>query len=98
MFGDKKVSKKEFYSSRQAILLDDVDVSKVIVSNKWEINDTTSKFFIGYLNESVIRPLCVILPQMNGFIKYFEDGNKNMSFITEDEKVYLKYSKIWDRV
>ena len=94
----KKVSKKEFYSSRQAILLDDVDVSKVIVSNKWEINDTTSKFFIGYLNESVIRPLCVILPQMNGFIKYFEDGNKNMSFITEDEKVYLKYSKIWDRV
>ena len=67
----KKVNKKEFHSSKQAILLDDV-------SNKWEINDTTSKFFIGYLNESVIRPLCVILPQMSGFIKYFEDGNKNV--------------------
>ena len=83
VFGDKKVNKKEFYSSRQAILLDDVDVSKIIVSNKWEINDITSKFFIGYLNESVIRPLYVILPQMSGFIKYFEDGNKNMSFICQ---------------
>ena len=31
---------------------------------------------------------------MSGFIKYFEDGDKNMSFKTEDENVYLKYSKI----
>ena len=46
LFGDKKVNKKGFYSSKQAILLNDVDVSKVIVWSKWEINDTTSKFFI----------------------------------------------------
>ena len=79
-------------------MLDDVDVSKIIVSNKREINDTTFKFFIGYLNERFVRPLRVILPQMSRFIKYFEDGNKNMSFKTEDENVYLKYSKIWDGV
>ena len=97
VFGDKKVNKKEFYSSKQAILLDDGDVSKIFVSNKWEINDT-SKFFIGYLNKSAVRPICVILPQMSEFFKYFEYGNKNMSFKTEDESVYLKYSKIWDGV
>ena len=34
VFGDKKVNKNESYSSKQAILLDDVDVSKIIVSNK----------------------------------------------------------------
>ena len=34
VFGDKKVNKKEFYLSKRAILLDDVDVSKIIVSNK----------------------------------------------------------------
>ena len=28
--------------------------------------------------------LCVILPQMNGYIKYFDDGGKNM-FVTDDE-------------
>ena len=59
-------------------MLDDVDMSKIIVSNKREINDTTFKFFIGYLNESFVRPLRVILPQMSGFTKYFEDGNKNL--------------------
>ena len=44
-FGDKKVDKKEFYSSRQVISLNSVDATKIIVSDKWNINDTTSKFF-----------------------------------------------------
>ena len=61
-FGDKKVDKKEFYASRQVISLNSVDPAKIIVSDKWNINDTTSKFFIRYLNEDVIKPLCVILP------------------------------------
>ena len=42
--------------------------------------------------------LCVILPQMNGYIKYFGDGGKNMSFVTDDEKVYEKYDEIWNVV
>ena len=59
-FGGKEISKNDFYSSMQAISLDSVDKIKIIVSNKWKINDTTIKFFIGYLNEDVIRPLCII--------------------------------------
>ena len=35
---------------------------------------------------------------MNGYIKYFEDGGKNMSFVTDDEKVYEKYDEIWNVV
>ena len=35
---------------------------------------------------------------MNGYIKYFEDGEENMSFTTDDEKVYEKYDEIWDVV
>ena len=56
------------------------------------------KYFCGYLNNDVIKPLCVILPQMNGYIKYFDDGGKNMSFVTDDEKVYEKYDEIWNVV
>ena len=52
----------------------------------------------GYLNDDVIQPLCVILPQMNGYIKYFDDGSKNMSFVTDDEEVYEKYNEIWEVV
>ena len=68
-FGDKEVDKKEFYSSKQAIFLDSVDLNKIVVSNKWKINDTRYKYLCGYLNNDVIQPLCVILPQMSGYIK-----------------------------
>ena len=75
-------------------MLDSVDLSKIVVSSRWKLNDETYKYFCGYLNNDVIKPLCVILPQMN--IKYFEDGGKNMSFTTDDEKVYVKYDEIWN--
>ena len=97
-FGDKEVDKKTFYSSKEAILLDSVDLSKIVGSSRWKLNDTTNKYFCGYLNNDVIKPLCVILPQMNGYIKYFDDGGKNMSFVTEDEKIYEKYNEIWNVV
>ena len=97
-FGDKKVDKKEFYLSKQAILLDSVDLSKIVVSSKWKINDTTYKYLCGYLNNDVIQPLCVILPQMSGYIKYFDDGGKNMSIVTDNKEVYEKYNEIWNVV
>ena len=91
-FGDKEVDKKEFYLSKQAILLDSVDLNKIVVSSKWKINDTTYKYLCGYLNNDVIQPLCVILLQMSGYIKYFNDGAKNMSFVTDDKSI-MKYGK-----
>ena len=33
---------------------------------------------------------------MNGYIKYFDDGRKNMSFVTDDEEIYEKYNEIWE--
>ena len=35
---------------------------------------------------------------MDGYIKYFDDGGKNMSFVTDDEKIYKKYNEIWEVV
>ena len=97
-FGDKEIDKKEFYLSKQAISLNSVDLSKIVVSSKWKISDTKYKYFCEYINNDVIQPLCVILPQMSGYIKYFDDGGKNMSFITDDKEVYKKYNEIWEVV
>ena len=97
-FGNKEVNKKEVYLSKQAISLDSVDLNKIVVSKNWKINDTTYTHICGYLNNDTIQPLCVILPQMNGYIKYFDDGGKNMSFVTDDEKIYKKYNEIWEVV
>ena len=33
---------------------------------------------------------------MDGYIKYFDDGGKNMSFVMDDKKIYEKYHEIWE--
>ena len=95
-FGDKEVNKKEFYSSKQAIPLDSVDLSKIVVSNKWKINDTTYKYLCGYLNDDVIQPLCVILPQMNGYINILTMVEKIyhlLQMMSKFMKSIMKYGK-----
>ena len=84
--------------SKQPISLDSINFSKIVVSNKWKINDTTYKCSCGYLNNDIIQPLCVILPQMNGYIKYFNDGGRNKSFVLDDEEAYEKCNEIWEVV
>ena len=79
-------------------MLDSVDLSKIVVSSRWKTSDTKYKYFCRYLNNDVIQPLCVILPQISGYIKYFDDGGKNLSFVTDDKEVYEKYNEIWNVV
>ena len=82
-FNDTEVNQKEFYASRQAISLSSVNTKNIVVSCKVKHNNDSYKYFTGYSHNDVIRPLCVILPQMSGYIKYFENGGKNMSFKIE---------------
>ena len=98
-FGNIEVNKKEFHVSKQAIALNSVKTGKILVSYKFKHSDDGFKYFIGYLHDDdVIRPFCIILPQMSGYIKYFDNGGKNMSFKIEDESVYLKCTKIWNKI
>ena len=98
-FGDIVVNKKEFNASKQVIALNLVSKNKILLSDKFKHSDDGFKYFIGYLHDDdVITPLCIMLPQMSGYIKYFDNGCKNMSFKIEDESVYLKYTEIWNKI
>ena len=79
-------------------MLDSADLSKIVVSSRWKLNDTTYKYFCGYLNNDVIKPLYVVLPQMSRYIKYFDNNGKNLSFVTDGKEVYEKYNEIWNVV
>ena len=35
---------------------------------------------------------------MNGYIKYFENEKRNMSFMIEDDSALVKYNEIWNNV
>ena len=91
-----KVNKKEFYKSKEPIDLMSVNVDQIIVSDKFKHSDEGFKYFISYQEGEIFKPLCLILPQMSGYIKYFENSCKNMSFLIKDDEVWEKYKKIWD--
>ena len=73
-----------------------VIIDQIVVSYKFKHDNKGFKYFISYQEGGIVKPLCIILPQMSGYIKYFENGGKNMSFLIKDDEVQEKYEKIWD--
>ena len=95
-FDNIKINKYEFHKSKQAIDLDSVDTDKIVVSDKFRQSEEGYKYFIGYQEDEIVKPLCIVLPQMNGYMKYFENGGKNMSFLIKNNEVCEKYEDIWN--
>ena len=73
-----------------------VNVDQIVISDKFKHSDEGFKYFIGYQEGEIIKPLCIIFPQMSRYIKYFENGGKNMSFLIKDGEMWEKYDKILD--
>ena len=97
-FNNIRVNKKEFHKSKQPIDLMSVNANEIVVFDKFQHSEDGFKYFIGYQEGEIIKPLCIILPQMSGYIKYFEHGGKNMSFVIKDDDVLDKSNEIQDRI
>ena len=93
-FNNININKKEFHKSKQAIDLDLIITDKIVVSDRFRHSEEGFKYFIGYQEDEIVKPLCVILPQMNGYIKYFENDGKNMSSSIKNNEVWQKYEDI----
>ena len=72
-----------------------VIVDQIVVFDKFKHNNEGFKYFIGYQEGEIVKPLCIILPQMSGYIKYFENGGKNLPFLIKDAEVGEQYEQIW---
>ena len=54
----------------------------IVASNKFKHSDDGVMCYLAYLVLSIIIPLCIILPQISGYIKFFENGeNKSLSWL-----------------
>ena len=95
-FNNIGLNKKEFHKSKQPIDLLSVKVDQIVASGKFKHNNKGFKYFIGYWEGKIVKPLCIILPQMSGYKNYFKNGGKNMSFLIKDDEVWEKYKQIWD--
>ena len=60
-FDNIRVNKKEFHKSKQPINLDLVNVNQILVSGRFKHSDDGFKYFVGYKEGEIIKPLCIIL-------------------------------------
>ena len=94
-FDDKKITKTDFYKNEKVIKIDEIDVNKILVSKEEPYGAKNSfKYFIGYNHNDVIRPLCVKVSQMTGYVKKF-DGNTTMYFKINEKQLFKKCNQIW---
>ena len=98
-FNDKKIKKSVFYNKNKKIFnIDDIDVNKILVSKKEQYGKyNSSKYFIGYNDNDVIRPLYLELSQMTGYINKFEINNTAMSLMVKGKQFLKNYNKIWKK-
>ena len=77
-FDNIRLNMNEFHKSKEPVDLMSVNVYQIVVSGKFRHNNESVKYFIGYQEGEIVKPLCIILPQMSGYIKYFENGGKSI--------------------
>ena len=75
-FNNIRLNKKEFHECKQPVDLMSVNVDQIVVSDKFKHSDEGFKYFIGYKEGEIVKPLCIILSQMSGYIRYFKNGGK----------------------
>ena len=94
----KKLKKWFLQKNKKVLQIDDIDVNKILVSKKEPYGTKNAlKYFIGYNDNDVIRPLCLRLPQMTGYAKKFNE-NATMSFRANNKHLLKNYNKIWEKV
>ena len=74
-FNDKKIKKNIFYKNKAINNIEDIDVNNILVSKKEPYgNKNWFKYFIGYNDNDIIRPICIRLSQMTGYVRKFDEN------------------------
>ena len=74
-------------------MINNINIDKIVVSNKFPFEKQDSKCFIGYKDNKEATRLCIFFPEMTIYKKY-SDRTKCMYFVTKDEKAFDKYMMI----
>ena len=83
-FDDTEIEEYEFHQYKSLISINDIDINKIIVSNKFPFSKQDFEYFISYNDAKKIRPLCIFLPKNSVYLIDF-DKSKCTSFLIKDE-------------
>ena len=97
---DKKINKNEFYLKDKKIFnIDDINANKILVSKKEQYGKyNSSKYFIGYNDNGIIRPLYLFISQTTGYINKFDKNKITMPLMIKDIQSFKKCNKIWRKI
>ena len=98
IFGDTEVEKQKFHQHKIPIWINNVGISKIVVSNMVNFGKKGFTYFIGYKDGKYVRPLCVMLPKMSAYRRDYFDETKCMSFLIKNDELLEKYNEIWEKV
>ena len=95
-FNNKKIKKSSFYNKNKNIHnINNIDINKILISKKETYGKYNSfKYFIGYNDNDVIRPLYLFLSQTTGHINKFDKNKTTMSLMIKDIQLLKNYNKI----
>ena len=75
---------KKNYRNKTPIFLKDVDIEKVLVSNKISFGEKNYKYLIGYLfNDNKVKPLHIMLPKTSAYVISYDGQIKDLYFLIE---------------
>ena len=85
--------------TKKKINVDDIDANKILVSKKETYGKYNSfKYFVGYNDNGVIKPLYLFISQTTGYINKFDKNKITMSLMIKDIKHLKNYNKIWKKI
>ena len=81
-FDNKNIKKSDFYNKNKTIFnIDDIDVNNILPSKKEQYGKYNPfKYFIGYNDNNVFRPLYLFLSQTTGYINKSDKKKHNVSY------------------
>ena len=80
--GENGIIKSAFHKNKKPININEVDIKQIVLSYKTSCIKDSFKYFIGYRHKdnAFPSPLCIKVPQMNAYTKYFDKNNKYIIF------------------
>ena len=90
-----KLKNSNFCQYKSLILINNIDINEIAVSNKFPFSKQDFKYFLGYKDNQEIKPLCIFFPEMS-IHKRYSDKTKCMYFMKKCEElfdIYMKFGK-----
>ena len=90
-----KLKNSNFCQYKSLILINNIDINEIAVSNKFLFSKQDFKYFLGYKDNQEIKPLCIFFPEMS-IHKRYSDKTKCMYFMKKCEElfdIYMKFGK-----